>query len=487
MIKTCIAIDIGASSGRIIEGTLNKDRIYIREVYRFKNNMTIIDEHYCWDIENLFNKIIKGLASLRKNVCVESIGIDTWAVDYALLDYKNIRISPVFAYRDHRTDNTMDKLFKKIDPGLIYGKTGIQFQQFNTIYQLYEHVKAYKKIAYETETFLMVPDYLNFLLSGEKAIEFTNATSTQLYNVHEHQWDEELINLTGMDKKIFSTIVKPGTVLGTLKDEIKGQTGLGNVKVIAPATHDTGSAVVSVPADYEDFAYISSGTWSLMGIESKIPICTEEARKYNFTNEGGAFDTYRVLKNIMGLWLIQEVQRLYANKYSFADLVLLAEQAEPFKSLINPDSPRFLNPQNMIKEIQSFCKETGQPVPGTPGEIARCIFESLAYQYRKVLLELRKIQDKAINKIHIIGGGSQNKLLNQLCADFTNCEVYAGPIEATAIGNLTVQLIALGEIESLNKARKMILKSFNVEKYVPKSNVKIEENWNEFRRLCDVR
>lgn len=487
MVKTCIAIDIGASSGRIIEGILNEDRIYIKEVYRFKNNMTIIDGHYCWDIDNLFNEIIKGLASLRKNVCVESIGIDTWAVDYALLDDKNIRISPVFAYRDHRTDNTMDKLFKKINPGLIYGKTGIQFQQFNTIYQLYEHVKTYKKIAYETETFLMVPDYLNFLLSGEKAIEFTNATSTQLYNVHEHQWDEELINLTGMDKKIFSTVVKPGTVLGTLKDEIKGQTGLGNVKVIAPATHDTGSAVVSVPADYEDFAYISSGTWSLMGIESKTPICTEEARKYNFTNEGGAFDTYRVLKNIMGLWLIQEVQRLYANKYSFADLVLMAEQAEPFKSIINPDSPRFLNPQNMINEIQSFCKETGQPVPETPGEIARCIFESLAYQYRKVLLELRKIQDKAINKIHIIGGGSQNKLLNQLCADFTNCEVYTGPIEATAIGNLAVQFIALGEIESIVKARKMISKSFDVEKYVPKSSVKIEENWNKFRRFCDVR
>lgn len=488
MAKTCIAVDIGASSGRIIEGTLKEDKIHIKEVYRFKNNMTFMDSHYYWDIDELFNGIIEGLKELAKSeVDIKSIGIDTWAVDYSLLDNKDNRISPVFAYRDHRTDSTMEELFKKINPKVIYEKTGIQFLQFNTIYQLYEHVKAHKEIISKTDTFLMVPDYLNYLLSGEKAVEFTNATSTQLFNVYKHDWDEELINLTGLDKKVFPKVVKPGTILGTLTKEVQEKTGLPAVKIIAPATHDTGSAVVSVTADSEDFAYISSGTWSLMGIESSTPICSEKAREFNFTNEGGAFDTYRVLKNIMGLWLIQEVQRLYDNKYSFTDFVMLAEQAEPFKCLINPNASRFLNPQNMIEEIQDFCRETRQPVPGTTGEIARCIFESLAFQYMEVLKELREIQNKAINKIHIIGGGSQNKFLNQLCASFTNCEVYAGPVEATAIGNLAVQFISLGEIESLKNAREIILKSFDIDKYVPQYNSEIEENWNRFRRLSDVR
>jgi rhamnulokinase len=486
--KTCIAVDIGASSGRIIAGTLKDNKIDIQEIYRFKNNMVHVNEYCYWNIDHLFGEIINGLKKLGElNLQVKSIGIDTWAVDYALLDDKNTRVSPVFAYRDHRTDKTMEELFKLINPKVIYEKTGIQFQQFNTIYQLYEHVKAHKEIVNKADTFLMVPDYLNFLLSGEKAVEFTNATSTQLFNVHKNDWDEALINITGLNKEIFPKTVKTGTILGTLTKEVQAKTGLADIKVIATATHDTGSAVVSVPATSEDFTYISSGTWSLMGIESKHPICTEEARKYNFTNEGGAYDTYRVLKNIMGLWLIQEVQRLYENKYGFADLVVLAEQAEPFRCLINPNDSRFLNPHNMMEEIQGYCIETIQPVPETPGEIARCIFESLAFQYKEVLLQLREIQEKAINKIHIIGGGSQNKFLNQLSASFTNCEVYAGPVEATAIGNLVVQLISLGELESLGKAREIILESFGVEKYTPLYNCEIEENWNKFRRLRNVR
>ena len=488
MDKTCIAIDIGASSGRVIAGKLQDNKIDIKEVYRFKNNMFNSKEHYFWDIDHLFYEIINGLTKLSgQQISPEAIGVDTWAVDYALLDEKNNRVSPVFAYRDHRTDKTMEQLFKSMNPKAIYEKTGIQFLQFNTIYQLYEHVKAQKEVQDKAGSFLMVPDYLNFLLSGEKAVEFTNATSTQLFNVHKHDWDEELITLTGLNKKLFPKTVKPGTILGLLTKKVLEKTGLTDVKVIAPATHDTGSAVVSVPATSEDFAYISSGTWSLMGIESKTPICSEEARKYNFTNEGGAFDTYRVLKNIMGLWLIQEVQRLYENKYSFADLVILAEKTEPFKCLINPNASRFLNPQNMIKEIKGYCIETKQTVPESPGEIARCIFESLAFQYKGVLIQLREIQDKPINKIYIIGGGAQNKFLNQLCADFTNCKVYAGPVEATAIGNLAVQFISLGEIESLQEARKIILESFEVKEYDPQYNSEIEKNWNRFRRLSHVR
>lgn len=484
MSKVCIAIDIGASSGRLIVGTLKEEKITINEVYRFKNNMFKKDGSCYWDIDKLFKEIINGFKDFAKEgIRAESIGIDTWAVDYALLDRENKRISQVYAYRDHRTDRTMAKVFKEKSPEAIYEKTGIQFQQFNTIYQLYEHVRANKEVVNNADVFLMIPDYLNYLLSNEKAVEFTNATTTQMFNINNLDWDEELINIVGLSKDIFPRVIKPGTILGNLTKEVQEEAGLGQLKVIAPATHDTGSAVASVPATTKDFAYISSGTWSLMGIESDTPVCTEEARAFNFTNEGGVFNTYRVLKNIMGLWLIQEVYRLYDHKYSFAELVTLAEECEPFRSLINPNNARFLNPKNMIEEIKSYCRESKQAVPETPGEIARCIYESLAFQYKKTLLEIKKISSKPINKIHIIGGGVQNKFLNQLCANFTKCEVYAGPVEATALGNLAMQFIALGEISSLKEARRIISESFNIDKYTPIYSSDIEENWEKFKSL----
>lgn len=484
MAKNCVAIDIGASSGRVIIGSFQEGKLSLKEVYRFKNTMVKDGQSYYWDVEGLFGEIVKGLKKADKEGQeIQSIGIDTWAVDYVLLDKTGKPVSPVYAYRDHRTDETIDKVLGLISLDKIYNKTGIQFLQFNTIYQLFEHCRKDKEVFERADSLLMIPDYLNFLLTGEKAIEFTNATTTQLFNIHDMQWDQELIKITGVDKSIFPTVLKAGSTLGVLSKEIQSKTGLSSVKVILPATHDTGSAVVSVPAVTEDFAYISSGTWSLMGIESKTPICTETVRRYNFTNEGGAFETFRVLKNIMGLWIIQEVQRLYDNLYSFGELVKLAEKAEPFKCLINPNDKRFLNPENMIQEIQKFCKETGQSIPVTAGEIARCVFESLAFQYKEVLIQLREISCKSINRIHIVGGGAQNKLLNELCADFTGCEVWAGPIEATAIGNLLVQFIALEEIESLNKAREMIINSFSIEKYFPKETNEIEVNWNRFLKL----
>jgi rhamnulokinase len=487
MAKACIAIDIGASSGRLIQGILKDNRLYIKEIHRFSNNMIYENDNNYWNIDRIFDEIIEGLTKLTvEDNCIESIGIDTWAVDYVLLDDKDRRISPAYAYRDHRTDGTMEQLFKFIEPRVIYEKTGIQFQQFNTIYQLYEHVKADAQLPKKIDSFLLVPDYLNFLLCGEKVVEFTNATTTQLYSCTLNNWDKDLINIIGLEKKIFPRVVKPGTIIGTLTKDLQEKTSLGKTKIIAPATHDTGSAIVSVPADSENFTYISSGTWSLMGIESKLPICSDRARALNFTNEGGAFNTYRILKNIMGLWLIQEVQRLYNDKYSFADFVALAENSEPFKCLINPNDLRFLNPENMIGEIQQYCIETFQPMPETPGEISRCIYESLAFQYKEVLLQLGELQVKAIDKIYIIGGGAQNKFINQLCADFTNCEVYAGPVEATAIGNLIVQLICLEEIKSLEEARQIISKSFHIEKYTPQFNSQTEEGWSKFRRLLDA-
>jgi rhamnulokinase len=485
MSKTCLAIDIGASSGRMIAGTLQFGRITLREIARFKNQMRRTDGHCYWDIEQLFAAIIQGLRCFSQSgLRAESLGLDTWAVDYVLLDQADHLAAAVYAYRDSRTAATMAEVFQKIAPETIYAKTGIQFLQFNTIYQLYEQLKAVPQLAAAAHCFLLIPDYLNYLLCNEKAVEFTNATTTQLVNLYTSDWDDDLIGLTGLPRSVFPRIIKPGSVLGRLSAAVREQTGLSDaLQVIAPATHDTGSAVAAVPALETDFAYISSGTWSLMGIESPLPLCSPAARQGNFTNEGGVFGTYRVLKNIMGLWLIQETQRLYDYRYRFDELVGRAEQAPAFRSLINPNHPCFLNPGHMIEAIRAYCRENGQPIPRTPGEVSRCIFESLAFQYRTVLLQLRAISGRKIPKIYIIGGGARNKLLNQLCANFTRCEVCAGPVEATALGNLAMQMIALGEIASLQQARAIIAGSFPVERYTPVPDSAIHQNWVRFQAL----
>jgi rhamnulokinase len=436
-------------------------------------------------VDALFAEIIKGLIQCKKTVGkIESIGVDTWAVDYVLLDDEGNKLGPVFAYRDHRTDETMDKVFAKMDAEKIYSKTGIQFQQFNTLYQLFEHIQSDPEIIRMTDSLLMIPDYINYRLSGVKSMEFTNATSTQLYNANTGMWDEDLLQVIGVSSEIFPKVHNPGTILGELNGFIRKATGFNDVKIIAPATHDTGSAVAAVPAISKDFAYISSGTWSLMGIERSTSICTPLARSFNFTNEGGVYDTYRILKNIMGLWMFQEVKKSYKDLYTFSELTTLAIEAEPFVSLIDPNDPRFLNPENMVREIQHFCEETGQVSPKSPGEIGRCIFESLAFGYRQVLDELRLIQEDPISRIHIVGGGTRNQLLNQLCADFTGCDVYAGPDEATAIGNVIVQMIATGHMKDLEEGRKIINESFDIRKYSPIPNATIEENWEKYRRLC---
>lgn len=492
MEKAIIAVDIGASSGRLILGWVESNRLNLKEVHRFKNTMTMVDGHYKWDIDYLFDEIMEGLLSLdhmpehSENTMVESIGIDTWAVDYALVDARGDKVGGVYAYRDHRTDHTMAKVFQLLDPSAIYEKTGIQFLQINSIYQLYEHVRENPIDFERAKQFLMVPDYLNYRLSGVQAIEYTNATSTQLINVYSKDWDIDLLDMVGIAPDFMTTPIQPGTVLGELNLDYQKQTGLKGMKVIAPATHDTGSAVVSVPATDEDFAYISSGTWSLMGIESKVPITTELAQRYNFTNEGGAYGTYRFLKNIMGLWLIQEVARLYKNMYSFGELVELAKEAEPFRSIIHPNDARFLNPENMIKTIEHYCDESNQPIPKTPGQVARCIFESLALLYKEVLNELEEITGNRFSKIHIIGGGCQNQLLNQLCADMTEREVLAGPIEATAIGNIAVQMITLGWVNNMNEAREMIGKSFDIQSYKPTEVKDIDAIYRRFRQLGGI-
>lgn len=480
MSKTCIAVDIGASSGRLMSSHYENGKIILNEIHRFKNQMKLENDHYYWDIDALFDEIILGLSKI--DFTFDSVGIDTWAVDYVLIDEKGQRLTDVYAYRDHRTDETIEKVANIFAKNKTYAKTGIQFLPFNTLYQLYEHALEYPEHFQQAHHLLLIPDYLNYRLTGKITNEFTNSTSTQLLNIHTKDWDGELIALTKVPSSLFSKVILPGTILGELivdlplKQKHKPQ-------IIAPGTHDTASAIAAIPAMDEDFAYISSGTWSLMGIESKTPICTAKSLEYNFTNEGGVFDTVRVLKNIMGLWLIQEVKRHYDDRYSFAELVEYARVSTPFKYLINPNNNRFMNPSNMLEEIQAYCKETGQGVPSQPGEIARCIFDSLAFQYRDVLEKLREISGKSLNRIHIAGGGCQNELLNQLCADLTECVVYAGPVEATAIGNVLLQHIALGDISSLAEGRKIVLESFENKTFKPNPLPSLTEEWSRFTQL----
>ncbi|MGM0875595.1 MAG: rhamnulokinase [Bacillota bacterium] len=464
MSKYSLAVDIGASSGRLILGHLENGKLELNEIHRFENNIVQKGEHYCWDVEKLFNEIKAGINKCKElEVKPESIGIDTWAVDFVLLDEHNNPLTDAVSYRDPRTDGMMEEVFSIIPKEKLYLETGIQFQKFNTIYQLYALKQKSPEVLEKAKAFLMIPEYFNFLLTGKKANEYTNATSTQLVNAFTKKWDHEFLDKLGINKEMFQDIKTPKTVLGTLSEELVSEFGF-DMKVVLPATHDTGSAVISVP-ELEDTIYISSGTWSLIGVENRFPICVPKALEYNFTNEGGIDYCFRFLKNIMGLWMIQEVKRNYNDKYSFAELVDLSRAEKEFNSIVNVDDDRFLKPENMIEEIREYCKETNQQVPQTPGQIAKCVYESLVDSYKHAINEIEEIFEKTFQKVNVIGGGCQNEMLNQLIADATDKEVCAGPIEATAIGNIVSQLMALGEIKDISQARTIIKNSFEVKTY----------------------
>ncbi|WP_026675651.1 rhamnulokinase [Alkalihalobacterium bogoriense] len=459
-----LAVDIGASSGRLMLGYIEDGTLQLQEIHRFENKLIELNGHFCWDIDKLFEEIKAGIKKCHDvGVTPTSIGIDTWAVDFVLLDENNDRITDAVAYRDPRTDGIMEEVFDIIMKERLYLETGIQFQKFNTIYQLYALKKQQPDLLQKAKRFLMIPDYLHFLLTGKATNEYTNATSTQLVNAFTKKWDRDILEKLDLNPNMFGSIDMPKTVVGPLRKELEEEFGF-TMDVILPATHDTGSAVVAVP-EMDDTIYISSGTWSLIGVENHFPICVVKALDYNFTNEGGVDYRFRFLKNIMGLWMIQEVRRNYNNSYSFAELVELSLQANDFHSTVNVDDERFLMPANMIEEIQAYCKETNQAVPETPGEIAKCVYASLVNSYVQAIAEIEDIFEKTFSKINIIGGGSQNELLNQLIANATNKEVYAGPIEATAIGNLVAQLMALNEIKSIEEARALIKQSFEVKQY----------------------
>lgn len=460
-----LAIDIGASSGRHILGSIENGKINLEEVYRFENGITKAGNEYCWNIEQLFKDIKNGIKKCKEiGKIPKSIGIDTWAVDFILLDENDKILGNAVAYRDDRTEGMMEEVFKIIPKDDLYLHTGIQFQRFNTVYQLFSIKKNNPEILEKAKTFLMIPDYLNFLLTGKKVNEYTNATSTQLVNSFERTWDEEILEKLEINKEIFQEIKLPKTSLGNLREELVNELGF-DMEVILPATHDTGSAFISSVCNDNDSIYLSSGTWSLIGVENRFPICVPQAMKHNFTNEGGIDYRYRFLKNIMGLWVIQEVRRNTQNKYSFAELVDLARKHSDFTSIVNVDDDRFLKPENMIEEIKAYCKETNQKVPEEIGAVAQCVFNSLAHCYKKAVYSLEEIFEKEFKRINIFGGGCQNDLLNELVAKVTGKEVLAGPVEATAIGNIVAQLISKNIFKDLGEARQAIKESFDIKAF----------------------
>lgn len=458
--KYYLSIDIGASSGRHILSSVQNGKLILEEVYRFENGMTEKDGHLVWDYKKLFSDILQGMKECKKAGKIPvSVGIDTWGVDYALIDKAGEVIDDVFAYRDGRTAEPIKKLHSKIPFETLYERTGSQFQIYNTIYQLYTD-KLSGKLD-NAERFLMMPDFFNYLLTGVMKNEFTNASTTGLMSAKTREWDMQTVRELELPEKLFKELSDPATFVGRLKPEIADEVGY-DLNVVLPATHDTASAVMAVPEVGQPL-YISSGTWSLLGIESPVAISTEEALKENFTNEGGYGRSTRFLKNIMGLWMIQCVRREYNKKYSWADFVKLSKEVKDFNSIVDVNDSSFMAPASMIDAIKAYCAKTGQKVPETPGEIALCVYDSLAVCYNKAIETVEKVTGYKFNVIHIVGGGCQNGYLNELTAKRTGRKVVAGPVEATAIGNALAQLLYDGAVSDINEAKNLVKDSFDTE------------------------
>lgn len=460
-----LAVDIGASSGRHILGHIEDGKLRLEEIYRFENGMQNRNGKLLWDVEHLFVEIVNGMKKCAEYGKIPlSMSIDTWAVDYVLLDKNDKVLGDTYGYRDSRTTGMDEKVYEIIPEKELYARTGIQKQIFNTIYQLMAVKEQMPELLKQAESFLMLPDYFQFLLTGVKVSEYTNATSTQLVSPEEKQWDRELIVSLGYPEKIFIPLMMPGTTVGSLKSKIQKEVGF-DCEVVLCASHDTASAVMAVPDANGEALYISSGTWSLMGVESAEAHCDEKSRAANFTNEGGYDYRFRYLKNIMGLWMIQSVRHEMGDRYSFAELCEMAEKNKDFVSRVDVNDNCFLAPENMTAAIQAYCEGNGQPRPETPGGIATVIYQSLADCYGETVRELEKNTGKVYDSIHIIGGGSNAAYLNQLTANAAKKTVYAGPGEATAIGNLMAQMIKGGELKDLAAARKCVFESFDIKQY----------------------
>jgi rhamnulokinase len=479
-----MAFDLGASSGRAVLGTLKNRRLQLRDVSRFSNGMVNVFGHLHWDIYKIFENVKKGMGVCASEfkVLPESVAVDTWGVDFGLLDTDGRILGLPFCYRDQRTDNIMDMLFHRIPKERLYEVTGTQFLQFNSLFQLYAMKKEKSSLLESAAHLLFMPDLLNYMFTGEMKTEFSIATTSQLYNPFKDSWEEELFNIIEVSVSIMQEIVQPGTILAELDKTIGKETGFNSIPVVCCASHDTGSAVAAVPAEGDGWVYISSGTWSLMGVEVRDPVATTQAMNLNFTNEGGVGSTIRFLKNISGLWLIEECRRVWARKkdYTYEELIHEAESATPFQYFIDPDYSGFLNPSDMIEAIRKYCVSYGHRSPETPAEFVRCILESLALKYRVTLDQLRRVHKGAINVVHIIGGGVRNRLLCQFTANSTGLPVVAGPVEATATGNIMVQAMAMGHVKSLSEIRDVVRNSFDLDKYEPRDMRRWEAAYQRF-------
>lgn len=483
-----LAIDLGASSGRGIVGSFDGKRLSLRENHRFSNDPVITNGRMYWDILRIFYEIKQ---SITKTVLdgdnVASIGIDTWGVDYALIDRFGRMMANPIHYRDTRTADIVPYVSKFISPEQLYSTAGIQTLNFNTIYQLAADLREDPLVYEKADRLLNIPDLLNYFLTGNMANEYTILSTGALLDAKRRDYAFDLTDRLGIPRRLFGEIVQPGYRVGKLLPQVLEETGKTDAEVITVASHDTASAVIAVPTAEEDFIYISSGTWSLMGTELSEPLMSDESRKLNFTNEGGAMKTVRFLKNIMGLWLIQESRRQWKREgkdYSFAQMEAWAKESKPFRSLINPDDATFAVPGNMPERVREFCRKTGQPVPETVGEIVRCIYESLALKYRMTAESIETLMKKKAKVIHVVGGGTKDRFLSQMTADACGIPVCAGPEEATAIGNLMMQAIAAGEIANLKEAREIVAASFDVQHYVPCTE---RAPWDEaYARFCTL-
>ncbi len=487
MEQTCFfAVDLGATSGRTIIGRLDDNKLELEELTRFANPIIQTGGHFYWDIYALYHEIIKGLCLVAKdNIPIRSIGIDTWGVDFVFVGKDGGLLRNPYSYRDPHTMGAPEEYFNHVPRHHVYDITGIQIMNFNSLFQLYtlhtHHCSALEAAA----KILFVPDCLSYMLTGRMITEYTIASTSQMLNPRTKRFEKELLDSVGVSEEQFGEFVYPSTVIGTLTQEVKAITGLGDIPVVAVAGHDTASAVAAVPAADEHFAYLSSGTWSLMGIEVKDAIISGESAARNFTNEGGIEGTTRFLKNICGMWLLERCRKEWevSNNYSYGELIEAALAVPAFRSLINPDAPCFANPASMIEAIRHYCQETSQPVPDTYGEITRCIFDSLALRYKQVFGYLKQMAPFPIEKLHIIGGGSRNNLLNQFTCNAVGVPVLAGPTECTAIGNIMLQAKASGLVSDIKSMRALIANSVETSEFTPQQADQWEEAYRKYLTL----
>jgi rhamnulokinase len=485
--RKLLAFDLGAETGRGILGLFDGRRLQLEVIHRFPNGPIRTLDSLHWDVLGLYNEL---LAAMRKATAdyggADCVGVDTWGVDFALLGRGDTLLGNPRHYRDPHTENVMEEAFNRVPRAEVFRQTGIQFMRFNTLFQLLALQRDRSPLLDSAQALLFMPDLFHFFFTGIRVNELTDASTSQMYNPQTRTWAYEMVRAFGLPAHILGSLVAPGTVLGPLRRTVAGETGLSPVPVIAPASHDTASAVAAVPAQGLAWAYLSSGTWSLMGVELPAPLINDATLRYNFTNEGGVAGTTRLLKNIMGLWLVQECRRAWersGHAYTYDELARLAEAATPFTSLVNPDDASFILPPDMPATLAEFCRRHAEPVPAEPGAVVRCALESLALRYRWVLERLEELIGRRLDVIHVVGGGCQNALLCQFTADACDRPVEAGPVEATAIGNVLTQAMGLGLIGSVADVREVVRSSFEVQTYTPRQPQAWHEPYQRFLGL----